>query len=187
MLYAFGRELQKVLQAPQTISSVADADLAVLISEAISALPDDGSWVPVAQWRRTFRKPPRRRAKREQIETRLAERAETLLLERELIEIEGDNVRRCGRHYTAHSIEERQTLALEFCTLFLKGMLDKLVLPGVDTGTYLRNHFLDLDPDRLPEFQQRLDEMVRALAEEFATDPSSDTGFFNVLITGTFY
>lgn len=187
MLYAFGRELQKVLRAPQTVSGVADADLAVLISEAIAALPDDGSWVSLTQWRQTFREPTRRRAKQEQIEEELAERVEATLLERELIEIEEANVRRCGRHFTAQSIEERQTLALEFCTLFLKGMLDKLALPGADTGTYLRNHFLDIDPKRLPEFQQRLDEAIRTLAEEFAVDPSSETDFFNVLITGTLY
>ncbi len=187
MLYAFGRELQKVLRAPQTVSGVADADLAVAISEAIAALPDDGSWVPVAQWRATFRDPTQRRSKQAQLASELAERVETTLIERELIEIDADNVRRLGRHFTAQSIEERQTLALEFCTLFLKGMLDKLTLPGVNTGTYLRNHFLDIDPERLPEFQRRLDEAVRTLAEEFAAEPSSQTDFFNVLITGTRY
>ena len=37
-------------------------------------------------------------------------------------------------------------------------------LPDADTGTYLRNHYLNIDPARLPEFQQRLEQALRALA-----------------------
>ena len=94
-------------------------------------------------------------------------------------------VRRRGRHFVPQSTDERRALALEFCALFAKGLLDKLALADADTGTYLRNHYLNIDPARLPEFHQRLDAAVRALAEEFAGEPSRDSRFLNVLITAT--
>ncbi len=80
---------------------------------------------------------------------------------------------------------ERRALALEYCALFVKGLLDKLALPEQDTGTYLRNHFLNISPARLPEFQQRLDTMLRALAEEFADDATPENPLLNVLVTST--
>src|SRR6185295_16042103 len=55
MLYAFGKELKRVLHAPRAIAGVDDVELAVLVSQAIAALPDDASWIPVATWRRAFR------------------------------------------------------------------------------------------------------------------------------------
>ena len=61
----------------------------------------------------------------------------------------------------------------------------RLALPEADTGTYLRNHYLNIDADRLPEFHRRLEEAVRGLAEEFATDASEQTKFLNVLLTAT--
>ena len=64
-------------------------------------------------------------------------------------------------------------------------MLDKLALPEADTGTYLRNHYLNIDPERLPEFHQRLETALLTLAEEFAADASTQTRFLNVLVTAT--
>ena len=115
----------------------------------------------------------------------LAKRVEQTLVERELVEVRGNKVRRRGRHFVPQNTDERRALALEFCALFAKGLLDKLALPDVDTGTYLRNHYLNIDPARLPEFHQRLEAAVRALAEEFAGDPTRDSRFLNVLITAT--
>ena len=94
-------------------------------------------------------------------------------------------MRRRGRHFVATDTQERQASALEFCALFAKGLLDKLALLDKDTGTYLRNHYLNIDPSRLAEFQKRLDETVRKLAEEFAADASDETRFLNVLVTST--
>jgi hypothetical protein len=74
---------------------------------------------------------------------------------------------------------------MEFCTLFAKGLLDQLVLLDQNTGTYLRNHFLNIDPERIKEFRDRLDEALRRLAEEFAADPSAQTRLFNILVTAT--
>ena len=102
-----------------------------------------------------------------------------------LIEIRGGKVRRRGRHFVATDTEERKALALEFCALFAKGLLDKVALGETETGTYLRNHYLNIDAARLPAFQKKLDDAVRKLAEEFAADASPQTRFLNVLVTST--
>ena len=94
-------------------------------------------------------------------------------------------MRRRGYHFAARSAAERQALALEFCALFVKGLLDKLALPGVDTGTYLRNHYLYVDPEELPEIQRRLDEAVTKIADEFSRGASPQRRFLNMLITST--
>src|SRR5499427_2242861 len=61
MLHAFGRELQRLLHAPHALGDIADAGLAVMISQAIAALPDDEHWIPVEEWRTKFRVLPRQR------------------------------------------------------------------------------------------------------------------------------
>jgi hypothetical protein len=60
-------------------------------------------------------------------------------------------VRRRGRHFIAKDTPEREALALEFRALFAKGLLDKLALPESDTGTYLRNHYLNINRRQLPD------------------------------------
>ena len=185
MLYAFGKELRRVLRAPAALGDIADADLAVLVSHAVAALPDAGIWLPIAEWRRRIQAGTGRRRKRARVPKALAARAEDLLRERGLIEVRGASVRRRGYHFVARSIAERQTLALEFCALFAKGLLDKLALSEKETGTYLRNHYLHIDPDRVAEFEQRLDAVLTRLADEFATEASARTRFLNVLVTAT--
>jgi len=185
ILYAFGRELRRVLQAPRGVAGVEDADLAVVVSQAIAALPDDGSWIPVRRWRAEFRAVPPRRAGAVVVTDALAKQVEDTLRQRELIEIRAGKVRRRGRHFVARDTEERRALALEFCALFAKGLIDKLALSDSDTGTYLRNHYLNIDPAHLPEFQKKLDAAVRALAEHYAGDASPETRFLNVLVTST--
>jgi len=187
MVYAFGRELRRVLNAPRAVTGVEDAELAVATTRAIAALPDDGSWIPAARWRRSFRAAPRRGAKQEPMSTELARKVEETLRARDLVEVRSGRARRLGRHFVARSLEERQALALEFCTLFVKGLMDKLALADTDTGTYLRDHYLNVELDRLPEFQRRLDDALRGLAEEFAADPSARTRFLNILVTATPY
>jgi hypothetical protein len=187
MVYAFGRELRKVLNAPRAVTGIEDAELAVATTRAIAALPDDGSWIPVARWRQAFRTTPRRGVNKEPMSDELARKAEDTLRAHELVEVQHGRVRRRGRHFVAESLEEKQSLALEFCTLFIKSLLDKLALPNANTGTYLRDHYLNVEPERLPEFHQRLDAALRGLAEEFAADPSAATRFLNVLVTATPY
>jgi len=185
ILHAFGKELRRVLHAPPGVAGIEDADLAVLLSQAIAALPDDGSWIPLSRWRTQFRTLPRRRGQRATASEALAGQVEQLLRERDLVEVRSGKARRRGRHFVARDTPQRRALALEFCALFAKGLLDKLVLEQLDTGTYLRNHYLHIDPARLPEFQRRLDEALRKLAEEYANDASAQTRFLNVLVTST--
>lgn len=185
MIYAFGRELKRVLRAPRAVEGVEDAELAVRVSQAIAALPDDGSDMPLTRWRKAFREGGDKRSQREPLDENLAQRVEQVLIERGLIALSGRNVRRKGRHFVASNSAERQSLAIEFCALFIKGLIDKLALPDADTGTYLRNHFLNIDAARLPEFHARLDAAVRALAEEYAADPGTETRFLNILVNAT--
>lgn len=185
MVHAFGKELRRVLHAPRALKGVEDAELAVLVSQAIAALPDDGSWMNAAEWRGALANVRRRGARRSTDTGERIAQIEELLRSRDLIESRGGRIRRRGRHFVAANLEERQAMAHEFCALFAKGLTDKLVVPDTDTGTYLRNHFLNIDPARLPEFQKRLDEAVRRLAEEFAADASPRARFLNVLVTST--
>ena len=185
ILYAFGRELRRVLRAPKALAGIADAELAVLLSHAIAALPDEGKWMPIHEWRSRFQTMPRRGPKATKAPRALLAQVENVLQERTLIEVRGEKVRRRGYHFVARSTEERQTLALEFCALFAKGLLDKLALSEVETGTYLRNHYLNVSPERIVEFEQRLDEALTRLADEFATPATPQSRFLNVLVTAT--
>ena len=186
MLYAFGKELRRVLQAPQAVAGIEDAELAVLVSQAIAALPDDGSWLPIAHWRRVWRAAHAVAARSVGSRQPWRSKSKTPWCNVSLLRW-WKQVRRRGRHFVAQTTAERQALALEFCALFLKGLLDKLALPDMDTGTYLRNHYLHIDPARLPEFRERLEATVRTLVEEYATDASAGSEFFNILITATLF
>jgi hypothetical protein len=180
MLHAFGKELRRVLHAPTTLGHVDDIELALLASQAIAALPDDDSAVTLARWRREVKA-----SAKGEVDAHALAQIEQLLAQRGLVVIARGKVRRLGRHFTAVDTDERQALALEFCTLFAKGLLDKLALADQPTGTYMRNHYLNIDRTRLDEFQRRLDAELRKLAEEFATDASDATSFLNVLATST--
>jgi len=180
MLHAFGKELRRVLHAPVALVHVDDIELALLASQAIAALPDDGSPVTLARWRREVRA-----SAKGEVDAQALGQVEKLLRERELVAVEGGKARRLGRHFVARDTDERQALALEFCALFAKGLLDKLALPDQLTGTYMRNHYLNIDRARLEEFQKKLDAELRRLAEEYAADASEATSFLNVLVTAT--
>ena len=182
MIHAFGRELKKVLDSPKAPTGVDDADLAVLLSQGIAALPDDGTWMSLAQWRKTLKASPRRRP-RTKVPEALVKKVEQVLKERELVEIQRGKVRKRERHYVATGQAEQQAMALEFCALFAKSLLDKLALLDKETHTYLRDHYLHIEAERLPEFQKRLDKAIRALSEEFAAD--ADNPFLNVLVSST--
>lgn len=180
MLHAFGKELRRVLHAPTALGHVDDIELALLATQAIAALPDDESAVTLARWRRELKA-----SAKGEVDAKALAQIEALLAQRGLIAIERGKVRRLGRHFVAVDTQERQALALEFCTLFAKGLLDKLALAEQPTGTYMRNHYLNIDRTRLDEFQRRLDSELRKLAEEYAADASEATSFLNVLVTST--
>src|SRR4029450_2323009 len=76
MLYGFGKELKRVLHAPHAVAGVDDAELAVLVSQAIAALPDDASWISAATWRKAFRIMPGRRTSPVKVSDAMAKRVE---------------------------------------------------------------------------------------------------------------
>jgi len=184
MLYAFGRELRRALHEPAATEGVADADLAVQVSRAIAALPDDGDWIAVKAWREQIAAAVRGKAKRGDVD-----RVVALLRERGLVEQRGGRARRVAKHFVASSPTERRALAMEFAAIFAKSLLDKLAVPENAASSHVRNHYLHIERERIPEFYKRLEAAVRALAEEFATDagvdPKKAAEFLNVLITST--
>jgi hypothetical protein len=185
MVQAFAKELRRVLHAPRGMTGIEDADLALLAFRAIAALPEKGGWMPLTRWRVSFRSIPGRRGRAAKATNTLLKQVEETLVEREMVEVRRGKVRRKRYHFVAQGAEERQALAMQFCALFAKGMLDKLALPDVDTGTYLRDHYLHIDAEKLPQFQKELDKALTKLADKFGTDPSSKTRFLNVLATST--
>lgn len=185
-IYAFKRELERMLAAPRSIAGIEDADLAVVMSQAIAGLPDDGSWIALRAWREKIRAPVNKhRPRSTRASEALAQRVEQTLLERGLAELKGAKVRKLARHYVATGDEERRAISIEFFSIFAKTLIDKLAQVEQRPATYLRNHFLHISPERITEFQTRLDQSLRALAEEFAEDPSEKTRFLNVLASTT--
>ncbi len=185
IVHAMGRELRRVWKGAHVIEGVEDAELAVLVSQAVAALPEDGRWIPLAQWRRLYAQGSDRRARRMAVGVRAAAEVERILRRQGLVEVRGGRVRRRGRHYVARERQEQQSLAAEFCALFAKSLVDKLALFHRDTGTYLRNHYLHIPPAKLPEFHQRLDRALADLAREYASDPGAGTRFLNILVAAT--
>ena len=179
MLYAFGRELRRALHDPAVVDGIADADLAVQVSRAIAALPDDGSWITSAKWRAQIEVAVRDKSKTD------VSKVTELLKGRGLVEAAKGKVRRKSRHFVATTLEERRALAMEFTAIYTKALLDKVSLPERAADTHLRNHYLHIERERLPEFYQKLEKAARALAEEFAADAGARTEFLNVLIVGT--
>jgi hypothetical protein len=185
ILYAIGRELDRAFVAEPGVGEVADGALAVRLSRAMAALPDDGAWVSHRRWRHEFRRDGKRLRRSAADETALDERVEETLRKHRLIEVRAGRVRRKGRHLQAEGNEERRAVARQFAGLFAKGLVDRVALPDEDTGTYLRNHYLNVDRARIPEFHAALDAALRELTEKFAATPSRETEFMNVLATAT--
>ena len=165
-----------MLHAPRAVAGIEDAELAVLVSQAIAALPDDGSWIPLATWRKAFRRVQGRRTRgRRRSPTRSPSRSSRPCSSATWSSASGGKVRRRGRHFVPAEHRRAARPGARVLRAVRQGLLDKLALADIDTGTYLRNHYLNIDAARLPEFQQRLDAAMRALAEEFASDASEHT------------
>lgn len=180
ILYAFARELRRVMKG-EGEEGIAEAELAFLVSRAIAALPDDRSWKTIAGWQRDLRRAIRELGK--QRPPSLVRTVTGILQKQGLIELRGNKVRRIGKHYVPGSLEEKRSLAMQFCGIFTKGLLDKVVQQG--KGTYVRNHYLQIPEKRIVEFHNRLDQVVRRMVEEFATEEGGAGKFLNVLITST--
>ncbi|MFN8559974.1 MAG: hypothetical protein U0531_22345 [Dehalococcoidia bacterium] len=185
MLYVFGRELRRVMNAPRGLGGIEDADLAVLVSHAIAALPPDDEWMSLAAWRKSVRAVPQRPGQTTRASADQLGRVEAMLRARKMIEVRAGKVRAARAHFVAEGDDERWSLSIEFCALFVKSLLDKLALHDVETGTYLRNHYLHVEPDKLSAFQTQLDAAVTDLVDRFAADASPRNPFLNVLIAST--
>ena len=185
MVYAFARELDKVLHAPRGVAGIEDAELAVALSQAIAALPLDGGWVRVSAWRKAYQQHPKRTRRAREAVSVPSKQVEALLIERKLVEVRGAEVRRKASHFVARGAEEQKSLVLEFCALFTKSVLDKLALPGTDTGTYLRNHYLDIPAEKTSELQHELEEALQRITKKYAVEPAAGTKFLNVLVAST--
>ena len=187
MLAAAGKELKKVLSAPKALGGIEDGELAVRVSQAIAGLPDDGDWINTKEWREEFSAAPKRQKNKKPLTKKAAREIEAILVEQEIAEVKGERVRRQARHYVAEGVEQRQALAIEYCSLFLTSLLDCVTFEEPDTNTYLRNHYFNIDSDRIPEFQKKLDAALRALAEEFAVEKSDASEFMNILTSGVLF
>ncbi len=186
VLYAISRELDRAFDAEPAVAQNADGELAVRLSHAMAGLPDDESWVAYRTWRRGFRHGQKKKRRRTAAEEKaLDDTVEATLTEHDLIQIRGGRVRRRSRHYQAETREERQAVAHQFAQLFAKGLLDRIALADSETGTYLRNHYLNIERERIPEFHAALENALRELTQRFATNPSETTDFMNVLATAT--
>jgi hypothetical protein len=183
--HAIKREVDRAFQAGPSVAPVEDGALAVRLSRAMAALPDDGGWIPYASWRKEFRREGKRRRRAAAAESALDERVEETLSRHALVEVRGARVRRKGRHLQAEGTEERRAVALQYAGLFAKGLMDRVALPDVDTGTFVRNHYLNVERARIAEFHTALDTALRELAQRFAATPSRETEFMNVLATAT--
>lgn len=183
--YAIARELERAFETEPAVTPTDDGELAVRLSRAMAALPDDGSWVAHRTWRRAFREQAKKSRRTAAEEKELDTSVEATLLDHDLVEIHGGKVRRRGRHYQAETRAERQAVAHQFAQLFAKGLLDRVALPDEETGTYLRNHYLNIERDQIPAFHEALEQALRELTERFASDASESTEFMNVLATAT--
>ena len=186
MLHAFGRELRRVLRAPRGMDGIEDADLAVLVSQAIAALPEDGSWIPwragaarsaPCRARRTStparrrvghagrggaasNAPARRGARRQGAPPRppLRRRRPRTSAARWRSSSARSSSRACSTSWPWRTSRPAPTCA-------------------TTTSTSIRRE--------LPEIQKRLDAAVAQIADEFARGPSPQRRFLNMLITST--
>ncbi|MBN4050024.1 hypothetical protein JYT17_00220 [Nitrospira defluvii] len=183
MLHAFSRELHKAIKGEdqEMITGLQQADVAGLISRAIAALPDDGTWIPLARWQADLnRSILSLGAKRP---SGLLTTVMDILKSQGLIEQLEDQVRRLAGHYIAERPDEKHALAIEFCGIFTKGLLGKVVLK--EQESYLRNHYLQIPEDQIATFYQELNRVVSHLTTEFASEEGEAGKFINVLITST--
>ena len=183
MLHAFSRELRKVIKTPKPgeEKGIGEADIAFLMSRAIAALPDDGNWIPVTRWMRENQKALQEIGKKRP--AALLKEVVDTLKRQGVIEHNGDRVRRVGRHFVPDSPEQKRSLAMEFCGIFAKGLLEKVVRQ--ERKTYVRNHYLHIPDDRIEEFHKKLDQAVQQVVKEFVTDDADSAKFINVLMTST--
>jgi hypothetical protein len=182
ILYAFSRELRRVIKTPKPgEEGMAEADLAFIVSRAIAAFPDNSRWMPIDRWAQEVQKAVGEVGRKRP--THSFNRILDILKRQGLIQIKGNRVRRGGRHYAPESPEEARSLAMEFCGIFTKGLLEKFVRR--EKKTYVRNYYLHIPDKKIESFHRQLDAAVCQVVKEFAVDEQDDGKFVNVLTTST--
>lgn len=184
MLRAVGKELRKLLSAGESGPEVGGAALALHLSRAITVLPEDGGWTDRADWHGSLSGFDLADVGSPSSAQERIELLEKTLIDQGLVELDGDRVRCIGHHYQPEELEARISLASEYAVLFLKGLVDRLAFPE-KSGTYMRNHYMHIDPAKMPEFQADLDRALRELASRYGEDASGETEFLNILTTAT--
>ena len=158
----------------------------MLVSQAIAALPEGGSWIPVARWRKAFRATSRGRRAVARAAPPVVADVETALKQRQLVELRGGKVNAAAAITSSpRGAIERRAMGLEFCALFIKALLDKLALAEVDTGTHLRNHYRYVDPEELPEIQRAPRRGGGQDRRRVRARSGPQRKFLNMLITST--
>lgn len=182
ILHAFSREYGRLVKTPAPGEGrMAEADVAFIISRAIAAFPDGGGWIPLARWQQEVQK-----AVGDVGSARPSlsfNRILALLKRQGLVRQKGDQVRRSGRHYAPESPAETRSLAMEFCGIFAKGLLEKFVRK--EKKTYVRNYYLHIPEKKIEAFHRRVDAALRQAVKDFAADETDTGKFINVLTTST--
>ena len=120
MLRALGKELRNFLPKAPAIRGVRDAELAILVSEAITGLPDDGRWVSLSDWQTAIREALPAKPTRKASGPDPVDEIQKALAAQDLIEIDADQIRRLGHHYEPQGAEQRLALATEYSVLFFE-------------------------------------------------------------------
>lgn len=180
MLHAFGRELQRVLKGGKPSREPDEGGLAHVVSRAVAALPDDGSWIPESTWRGAVRKAIRQAPATLPVGS--LQHVQTLVEHGGLVERRAGKVRRLARHYVPKTVDETRSLAHQYYRIFARSVLDKIVKQG--KSTYVRNHYFQIAEPRIEEFYRRLNETLGRLVAEFATEDPSDR-VLDVLVTSS--
>ena len=185
MVRPLARELRRAVlgagEAEDGAPPAIPAPLSPVYARALAALPDDGGWVSLPGWRGTIRDALRAelgKATRTDLGAVLDS-----LEDRGAVAIEARRVRKLRQHLPARSPADRIDLAIELSELFAKALTDKLV--RAESDTYLRSHFLTLDPERMAELRSRLDTAIREVLHDFDAGEAGDGDFVRVLVAGT--
>ncbi len=184
ILHAFSREFRRIIKVnKEKGEGIEEAEIAFLVSRAITALPNDDSWVTQKKWRSDLQEAVQEIGKGKAQPLVLVDTVVDILQKQGLIELQKEKVRSISHHYVPVAPEERRSLSMEFCSIFTKGLLEKVVRK--DQNTYLRNHYLNIPREQIENFYRSLDQRVRMLAREYATEEKTGKKFVNVLITST--
>jgi len=183
LVRAMAHELRRAILGPEDAGEPGvPLSLSPVLSRVLAELPDSGEKVDARRWRKSIRAALRAEVGKATRENQA--RVARLLVDKRLVEEKDAAVRKTGRHLHAEEPQERFDLAVSFADVFAKAMSDEVVRERTDN--YLHNHFLTIEPERVPAFLRALDVAIAEVVERFASaDASREDEFFQVLVAGT--